>query len=109
MKIGFNPVIKNQNIYNAKRNTSEHTSIHNNQLAFKKVNQEFYKMAEESYKDWKDVTSEWYEWFTDAVALWKDISKQDALDTMNAVRKFVNKKSLKSFETTYNFIKNYKY
>ena len=65
MKIGFNPAIKNQNMYSAKRKVSEHTSISNNQLAFKKVKQEFYKMAEESFKDWKDVTSEWYEWLTD--------------------------------------------
>ena len=30
MKIGFNPAIKNQNLYNTKRNASEHTSISNN-------------------------------------------------------------------------------
>ena len=35
------------------------------------------------------------------------ISKQDALDTMNSVRKWVDMKSLKAFETSYNFIKNY--
>ena len=106
MKIGFNPAIKNQNLYNTKRNASEHISIPNNQLAFKKVNQEFYKMAEESFKDWKDVTSEWYEWFTDAVALWKDIPKQDAIDTLDAIRKWVHKDSLESYNATYNFIKS---
>ena len=108
MKIGFNPAIKNQNLYSAKRNTSEHTSISNNQLAFKKVNQEFYNMAEKMYKNRGAMTSWWIERMTDYV-IWKDISIQDALDTMNAVRKFVNKGSLKAFDTTYDFIKNYKY
>ena len=51
MKIGFNPAIKNQNLYNTKRNASKHTNISNNQLAFKKVNQEFYNMAEKMYKN----------------------------------------------------------
>ena len=106
MKIGFNPAIKNQNLYSAKCNTSEHTSIPNNQLAFKKVNQEFYKMAEESFKDWKDVTSEWYEWLTDNV-VWHWISKEDALDTMDAVRKWVRKGSLEAFESMYKYIQNY--
>ena len=107
MKIGFNPAIRNQNMYSAKRNASEHASIPNNQLAFKKVNQKYYNMAEKMYKDWGAMTSEWIEWFTDDFALWKEISKQDALDTMNAVRKFVNTKSLEAFETTYRYIQNY--
>ena len=106
MKIRFNPAIKNQNMYSAKRNASEHTSISNNQLAFKKVNQEFYKMAEESFKDWKDVTSEWYEWLTDNV-VWHWIFKEDALDTMDAVRKWVRKGSLEAFESMYKYIQNY--
>ena len=106
MKIGFNPAIKNQNLYNTKRNASEHTSISNNQLAFKEVNPEFYKMAEESFKDWKDVISEWYEWLTDNV-VWHWISKEDALDTMNAVRKWVRKESMDFFKSKYNYIKNY--
>ena len=106
MKIGFNPAIKNQNMYSTKHNTSEHTSISNNQLAFKEVNPEFYKMAEESFKDWKDVISEWYEWLTDNV-VWHWISKEDALDTMNAVRKWVRKESMDFFKSKYNYIKNY--
>ncbi len=106
MKIGFNPAIKNQNLYNAKRNTSEHTSIPNNQLAFKKVNQEFYNKAQKSYNWFKDISSQWYEWLTDAV-IWNDIPKQDALDTMNAVRKWVKKESFAVFERKYNYFKNY--
>ena len=106
MKIGFNPAIKNQNIYSAKRNASEHTSISNNQLAFKKVNQKYYDMAEKMYKNRKTVTSEWFEWLTDDFA-WNIISKQDALDTMNVVREWVNKESLKAFENMYKYIENY--
>ena len=106
MKIGFNPAIKNQNMYSAKRNVSEQTNIHNNQLAFKKVNQEFYNKAQKSYNWFKDVTSEWYEWLTDAV-VWNEIPKQDALDTMNAVRKWVRKGSLEAFESMYKYIQNY--
>ena len=106
MKIGFNPAIKNQNTYNAKRNASEHTSISNNQLAFKKVNQEFYNKAQKSYNWFKDISSQWYEWLTDAV-IWNDIPKQDALDTMNAVRKWVKKESFAVFERKYNYFKNY--
>ena len=106
MKIGFNPAIKNQNKYSAKRNVSEQTNISNNQLAFKKVNQKYYDMAEKMYKNRKTVTSEWFEWLTDDV-VWNVISKQDALDTMRAVLKWVNKESLEVFESRYNYIKNY--
>ena len=106
MKIGFNPAIKNQNIYSTKRNASEHTSISNNQLAFKKVNQKYYDIAEKMYKNRKTVTSEWFEWLTDDV-VWNVISKQDALDTMSAVLKWVNKESLKAFENMYKYIENY--
>ena len=100
MEIGFNPAIKNQNMYSAKRNVSEQTSISNNQLAFKKVNQKYYDMAEKMYKNRKTVTSEWFEWLTDDV-VWNVISKQDALDTMSSVLKWVNKESLKAFENMY--------
>ena len=106
MKIGFNPAKKNQNLYSAKRNVSEHTSISNNQLAFKKVNQKYYDMAEKMYKNRKTVTSEWFEWLTDDV-VWSVISKQDALDTMSAVLKWVNKESTNFFKIRYNYIKNY--
>ena len=106
MKIGFNPAIKNQNMYSAKRNASEHTSISNNQLAFKKINQEFYNKAQKSYNWFKDISSQWYDWLTDAV-MWNEIPKQDALDTMDAVRKWVKKESFAVFERKYNYFKNY--
>ena len=106
MKIGFNPAIKNQNLYSAKRNASEYTSISNNQLAFKKVNQEFYNMAEKMYKNRGLLTLWWLERIIDYV-IGNDMSIKDALDTMNAVRKFVPKESYEAFESTYIYIKNY--
>ena len=106
MKIGFNPVIKNQNMYSTKRNASEPTSISNNQLAFKEVNKKYYDMAEKMYKKRGNVTSEWFEWLMDDVILWKSISKQDAIDTMNAVRGFISIKSLDAFKEDLIFFKN---
>ena len=93
-------------MYSAKHNVSEQTSIFNNRLAFKKVNQEFYNKAQKSYNWFKDISSQWYEWLTDAV-VWNDIPKQDALDTMNAVRKWVREESMDFFKSKYNYIKNY--
>ena len=77
------------------------------QPTFRAVNLEYLKRAQKSYLDWGNVTTEWFESFVDSFALFKKISKQDALDTMNAVRKYVNKGSMKAFETDYNYIKNY--
>ena len=99
MKIGFNPAIKNQNKYSAKHNTSEHTSISNNQLAFKKVNQKYYDMAEKMYKNRGNISTEWYDLFSFDVVFAKEISKQDAIDTIQAIKKFINKNSL----DVYNF------
>ena len=106
MKIGFNPAIKNQNIYNAKRNTSKHTSISNNQLAFKKVNQKYYDMAEKMYKNRGDVSTEWFNLFIYEIILWKTVSKQDALDTMDAIREFIAPESTNAFVEDLNSIKN---
>lgn len=96
MQISFNPAINFQN--HKVRNQQ-------NNISFKKVNTRYYKLAEESYSTGKDLTSEWYAKITDGVALWKNISKQDALDTMNAVRQWVGKDSIESYDSTYNFIK----
>ena len=78
MQIGFNTAINFQN-YKVRNQQ--------NNITFKKVNTRYYKI-------------------TDGVALWKNISKQDALDTMNAVRKWVGKDSIESYDSTYNFIKS---
>ncbi len=106
MKIGFNPAIKNQNMYSAKRNVSEHTNISNNQLAFKKVNQEFYDMAEKMYKNRGNISTEWYDLFSFDVVFAKKISKQDAIDTIQAIKKFTNKNSLDVYNFKCKYYKN---
>ena len=106
MKIGFNPAIKNQNIYSTKRNASEHTSISNNQLAFKKVNQKYYDMAEKMYKNRGNISTEWYDLFSFDVVLFKEISKQDAIDTIQAIKKFISKGSLDVYNFECEYYKN---
>lgn len=76
------------------------------QPTFQAVNQKYLKWAEKMYKDRRTITSEWVEALTDDVILFGDISKCDAIDTMNAVRKYVNKGSMEAFESTLKVIKN---
>ena len=77
------------------------------QPTFRAVNLEYLKRAQKNYAIRGNVGAEWYNSFIDSFALFKEISKQDALDTMNAVRKYVNKGSMPVFESEYNYIKNY--
>ena len=64
---------------------------------FKAVNQKYLKKAEKSYRWFGNVNSEWYNSIRDDVFLWKGISKQDAIDTMLAVKKYVNEGSMDAF------------
>lgn len=73
---------------------------------FKAVNQKYLNEAKKLFETRGNVTSIWLENLEYDVVLFKDISKQDAIDTMNAVRKYVNKGSLESFETTLNYLKS---
>ena len=70
-----------------------------NQPAFQQVNQKYLKEAENWYKRRGNIDSSWYESLCDDVILFKDISKQDAIDTINAARKYVTKGSMKAYET----------
>ena len=74
-------------------------AVNNNQPAFQKVNQKYLKEAENWYKRRGDIESIWYESLCDDVILFKDISKQDAIDTINAARKYVTKGSMKAYDT----------
>ena len=76
-----------------------------NQTNFKAVNQKYLKWAEKMYKERRTITSEWVESLTDDVILFGDVSKQDAIDTMNAVRKYVNQGSMDAFENRLKVIK----
>ena len=76
-----------------------------NQPAFQKVNQKYLKEAENWYKRRGNIEGIWYESLRDDVTLFKDISKQDGIDTMNAVRKYVNEGSMEFFNHVMDCIK----
>ena len=76
------------------------------QTNFKAVNQKYLKWAEKDYKIVKNVSGHLLESLTDDVILFGDISKKDAIDTMNAIRKYVNRDSMESFENRLKAIKN---
>ena len=77
------------------------------QPTFRAVNLEYLKRAQKSYLEWGNLSGDWLLSLEDSLVLFKEISKQDALDTMNAVRKYVNKGSMDFFESKFNYIKNY--
>ena len=76
------------------------------QPSFQAVNQKYWKWAEKDYKIVKNVSGHLLESLTDDVILFGDISKRDAIDTMNAIRKFVDQDSMKAFENRLKAIKN---
>ena len=61
---------------------------------FKAVNQKYLKSAQKSYEWFGNVNSEWYNAIRDDAILWKEISIKDAVDTMLAVKKYVNEGSM---------------
>ena len=75
MNVNFNPAVQS--------NTS-----------FKAVNQKYLKSAQKSYEWFGNVNSEWYNAIRDDAILWKEISIKDAVDTMLAVKKYVNEGSM---------------
>ncbi len=77
------------------------------QPTFQAVNQKYLKWAEKNFQYEKNgATSDWLMSITEDVILFGDISKRDAIDTMHAVRKYVNKGSMEAFESTLKDIKN---
>lgn len=75
--------------------------------SFQAVNQKYLKMAQENYKLVKNgATTELLEGITDDLILFGDITKKDALDTMNAIRKYVSKGSMEAYESTIKVIRN---
>ena len=61
------------------------------QPQFKAVNQKYMAWAKENYSLEKNVAGEWLDRLSFDVFLFKKISRQDAIDTINAVKKFMNK------------------
>ncbi len=87
-----------------KINPINHTN--QTQPAFQKVNQKYLKWAERDYKVVKNIDTAWYESLRDDVLLFKDVSKKDAIDTINAARKYVNKGSMEAYNILMKEIKN---
>ena len=61
------------------------------QPQFNAVNQKYMAWAKEDYKLGSSVSTEWLHRLRFDVFLFKKISKLDALDTVNAVKKYMNK------------------
>ena len=76
------------------------------QPTFRAVNLEYLKRAQKMYAGGGAITSLWYEQLCDAFALFKKISKQDALDTMVAAKKYADE-GMEGFNSLYKYIKNY--
>ena len=65
--------------------------ISNQQQSFKAVNQKYLAWAKEEYRLCKNVSTEWIQRLSYDVYLFKKISHQDALDTIEAVKKYMGK------------------
>ncbi len=103
MKIGLNPAISGENSVGLNKSVKK-----SNQPAFQAVNQKYLKAAEDWYRRRGNICTSWYESLRDDVILFKDISKQDAIDTINAARKYVNAGSMKAYDTLLKNIQNAK-
>ena len=58
---------------------------------FKAVNQKYFEWAKKDYSLEKNVSSNWIDRLDFDVLLFKNISPQDGIDTINAVKKYMNK------------------
>ena len=87
MNISFNPSIKSNPNFTA-------------------VNQKYLKSAKKCYEGYGNLMSEWYYSIRDDALMWKGISKQDAIDTLIAVKKYVSKGSIDFYNHVLESIKN---
>ena len=75
------------------------------QPQFKAVNQKYMAWAKKDYGYIKNVSGEWLDRLSFDVFLFKKISRQDAIDTINAVKKFM-KKTDDGIEATLRYLRN---
>ena len=61
---------------------------------FKAISQKHLKAAKKCYEGYGNLSSRWYNSVLDDAILWKELSIQDAVDTMLAVKKYVNEGSM---------------
>ena len=72
---------------------------------FKAVNQKYFEWAKKDYSLEKNVSSNWIDRLDFDVLLFKEISPQDGIDTINAVKKLINKPD----DFIEEVLKNFKY
>lgn len=77
----------------------------NQNINCRAVNQKYLKTAEESYRRFGKVNFDWYNSILDDAVIWRDIPKQDAIDTMQAVKKYVSQEGMKAYNYVLNRIK----
>ncbi len=76
------------------------------QPSYKAVNQKYYEWAKKCYSLEKNVSCDWLQRISYDVVLFKQLSRQDAIDTVEAVKKFMGKTDigledlLKDFRTS---------
>ncbi len=63
----------------------------NPQTNFKAVNQKYFEWAKKDYSLEKNVSTEWLHRLSYDVFLFKEISPRDGVDTIEAVKKYMNK------------------
>ena len=62
-----------------------------NSQNFKAVNKKYFEWAKKDYECCKDVSSDWLQRLSFDVFLFKEMSPKDGLDTVNAVKKYMDK------------------
>ena len=63
----------------------------NSQPNFKAVNQKYFEWAKKDYARGNNVSTEWLHRLSYDVFLFKEISPRDGVDTVEAVKKYMNK------------------
>ena len=72
---------------------------------FKAVNQKYFEWAKKDFSIGDSVSTEWMDRLSFDVFLFKKISRQDAIDTINAVKRLINKRD----DFIEEVLKNFKY
>ena len=80
-----------------------HINRINPQTNFKAVNQKYFEWAKKDYKAFDDVSTECLQRLRYDVCLFKEISPQDGIDTLNAIKKHINKPDIFIEEILSNF------
>ncbi len=61
---------------------------------FQAVNQKYFEWAKKDFARGNNVSTEWLDRISFDVFLFKSLSRQDAIDTIKAVKKYMNKTSI---------------